>query len=43
MEMPPPAVEKQATRISKEWAARYVKLKRAKTGRLARVIQRMRI
>jgi LPS sulfotransferase NodH len=43
MEMPPPAVEKQATRISKEWAARYLKLKRAKTGRLARVIQRMRI
>jgi LPS sulfotransferase NodH len=43
MEMPPPAVEKQATRISEEWAARYLELKRAKTGRLARIIRRIRV
>jgi len=42
-EIPPPAVEKQATRISEEWAACYLKLKRAKTGRLGRIIRRMRI
>jgi LPS sulfotransferase NodH len=41
MEIPPPAVEKQATRISEDWAARYLKLKRAKTGRLARIIRRI--
>jgi LPS sulfotransferase NodH len=43
LEIPPPAVEKQATRISEEWAACYLKLKRAKTGRLARIIRRMRV
>jgi len=43
IEIPPPAVEKQATRISEEWAACYLKLKRAKTGKLARIIRRMRI
>jgi LPS sulfotransferase NodH len=43
IEIPPPAVEKQATRISEEWAARYLKLKRAKTGRLARIVRRIRI
>jgi LPS sulfotransferase NodH len=43
MEIPPPAVEKQATRISEEWAAYYLKLKRTKTGKLARIIRRMRI
>jgi LPS sulfotransferase NodH len=43
IEIPPPAVEKQATRISEEWAARYLKLKRAKIGRLGRIIRRMRI
>ena len=43
IEIPPPAVEKQATRISEEWAACYLKLKRAKTGRLARIIRRTRI
>jgi trehalose 2-sulfotransferase len=41
MQIPPPAIEKQATRISEEWAARYLKLKGAKTGRLARIIRRM--
>jgi LPS sulfotransferase NodH len=43
MEIPPPAIEKQATRISEDWASRYLKLKRAKTGRLARIIRRMRV
>jgi LPS sulfotransferase NodH len=43
LEIPPPAVEKQATRISEEWAACYLKHKRAKTGRLRRIIRRMRI
>jgi LPS sulfotransferase NodH len=42
LEIPPPAVEKQANQISNEWAACYVKLKGAKTGRLARVLRRMR-
>src|SRR5213078_2671499 len=42
LEIPPPAVEKQATRISDEWAARYRQLKRARTGRLARIIRRLR-
>lgn len=40
-EILPPAVEKQATRISEEWAAHYLKLKRTKTGRLARMIRRL--
>ncbi len=43
LEIPPPAVEKQATRISEDWAARYLKLKRAKTGKLARIIGRLRV
>jgi LPS sulfotransferase NodH len=43
MEIPPPAIEKQATRISEEWAACYLKLKRTKPGRLARIIRRMRV
>jgi LPS sulfotransferase NodH len=41
--IPPPAIEKQGTRISQEWAASYLKLKRKKTGPLARVIRRMRL
>jgi LPS sulfotransferase NodH len=43
MEIPVPAIEKQATRISEEWAATYLKLKRKKTGRLARIIRRPRV
>jgi trehalose 2-sulfotransferase len=43
MEIAAPAVEKQATRISEEWAARYLKLKRTKTGRLARMLRRLQI
>jgi LPS sulfotransferase NodH len=42
LKIPPPVVEKQASRISEEWAARYLKQKRAKTGRLARIIRRLR-
>ena len=43
MEIPPPTVEKQATRISQEWTKRYLKLKKKKTNRLTRIIGRMRI
>jgi len=43
MEIPPPTVEKQATRISEEWTERYLKLKGKKNNRLARIIGRMRI
>jgi trehalose 2-sulfotransferase len=43
MEIPRPVVEKQATRTSQEWAARYLKLKRAKADRLARILPRMRV
>jgi trehalose 2-sulfotransferase len=43
MEIPPPTVEKQATRISQEWTESYLKLKTKKTGRLTRMIGRMRI
>jgi trehalose 2-sulfotransferase len=43
LEIARPAIEKQATRISKEWAASYLKLKKTKTGRLARIIRRLRV
>jgi LPS sulfotransferase NodH len=43
MEIPPPAVEKQATQISEEWTARYLKLKRKKTSKFAPIIRRMRV
>jgi len=43
LEIPPPTVEKQATRIFEEWATRYLKLKTTKTGRLARIIRRIRV
>jgi trehalose 2-sulfotransferase len=43
MEIPPPAVEKQATQLSEEWAACYLKLKRKKAGRFAGIIRRIRI
>ena len=42
LEIPPPAVEKQANQISHEWVARYLKLKGAKTDTLARILRRMR-
>jgi LPS sulfotransferase NodH len=42
MEIPRPAIEKQATRTSDDWAARYLKLKTAKTGRLSRIIRHLR-
>ena len=43
LEIPPPAIEKQANRISREWAETYLKLKRRKTGRVARIVRRIRI
>jgi hypothetical protein len=43
MEIPPPTVEKQANRISEQWAIRYLKLKKAKTSRLARIFRHTRI
>ena len=43
MEIPPPSVEKQATRISQEWATRYVELKKANTNRLVPISRRRRI
>jgi hypothetical protein len=43
MEIPPPTVEKQATRISREWTESYLKLKGKKINRLTRIIGRMRI
>src|SRR5438034_10726168 len=43
IEIAAPAVEKQATPISEEWTARYIKLKSKRTGRLARIIRRMRV
>ena len=43
LEIPPPDFEKQATRISEDWAARYLKRKRAKPGALKRIIRRLRI
>ena len=42
MEIPRPVIEKQATRISKEWAASYLKIKKKKTGRLARIMGHLR-
>jgi trehalose 2-sulfotransferase len=43
LEIPRPAVEKQATQISDEWVASYLKLKGKKAGRLARIIRRIGI
>jgi LPS sulfotransferase NodH len=43
MEIPPPTVEKQATRISEQWATRYLEQKKSKTSRLARILRGARI
>ena len=43
MQIPPPTIEKQATQMSAEWAASYLKLKRKRAGRLARIIRCMRV
>jgi LPS sulfotransferase NodH len=43
MEIPPPTVEKQATRISEQWTTRYLRLKKARTSRLARIFRHTRI
>ena len=38
-----PPIEKQATQLSEEWAITYLKLKRQKNGKLARILRRIRI
>jgi LPS sulfotransferase NodH len=43
MAFAPPAIEKQATHISEEWIASYLKLKRKKTSKLARIVREFRI
>ena len=43
MQLRPPSVEKQATQMSEQWAASYLKLKRKKIGRLARIVRRRRV
>jgi LPS sulfotransferase NodH len=43
MNLPAPAIEKQATQISAEWAKSYLKLKRRKNSKLSRIIRRLRI
>jgi len=41
-EIVPPIVQKQATQISEEWASSYLKLKKSKMRKLARIIRRIR-
>jgi trehalose 2-sulfotransferase len=43
IQLRPPSVEKQATQMSEQWAASYLKLKRKKTGKLARMVRRIRV
>jgi trehalose 2-sulfotransferase len=43
LEIAPPVVEKQASEISQEWTTSYIKLKKKKTNKLARIIRRIRI
>ena len=43
MEIPAPAVEKQANEISAQWAASYRKLKTRQTSKLRQIAQRFRI
>ena len=43
MEIPAPAVEKQANEISAQWAASYRKLKSKQTSKLRQIAQRFRI
>jgi LPS sulfotransferase NodH len=42
MKIPAPTVEKQATRTSDDWTARYLKLKKKKTAKVAPIIRRLR-
>jgi LPS sulfotransferase NodH len=42
LEIARPTVQKQATQISEEWTAAYLKLKRKKTGKRARIVRRIR-
>ena len=43
IEIPTPAVEKQANEISAQWAASYRKLKRKQTNKLRQIMRRLRI
>lgn len=43
LEIPAPAVEKQANKVSAEWAASYRKLKRKQDSKLRQITQRFRI
>jgi LPS sulfotransferase NodH len=43
IEIPPPAIEKQANEISVQWAASYRKLKRKQTSKLRQIARRFRI
>jgi LPS sulfotransferase NodH len=43
MNIPAPAIERQATQLSAEWAKFYLKLKRRKNSKLSRIIRRLRI
>jgi LPS sulfotransferase NodH len=43
LEIPTPAVEKQANEISAQWAASYRKLKRKQTNKLRQIMRRLRI
>jgi trehalose 2-sulfotransferase len=42
LEMATPTVEKQATSISEQWAASYLKLKRSRIAKLSRALRRVR-
>jgi LPS sulfotransferase NodH len=43
MEIPAPAIEKQANEISAQWAASYRKLKNKQTSKLRQIAQRFRL
>lgn len=43
MKIPAPAVEKQANKTSKQWAAAYRKLKRKKNSKLRQIVKRLRV
>ena len=43
IEIAPPSFQRQATQMSDEWAASYLKEKRKRSGKLARILRRVRI
>ena len=43
IEIAPPVFQKQANKISDEWAASYLKEKSKRNSRLARILRRIRI